>query len=366
MQIGVLGINHKSADLALREKLAIACNRRFGADNSLHTQFSYALLTTCNRTELYYSSSDLPKTHTELFAILRCEIDEEFEHRIYSYFAGDCFFHLARVTAGMDSALVGETEIQGQVKRAYEMAMHYRRLSPEIHFLFQKCLKIGKTVRSEMGEGYSFPTLEETIVQASTHHLGDLKEWRILFVGISEINHNIFHRFRQKGFEQITFCNRTAKRAQIFAEQESVDLLPWELLERWHAFDLTIVGTQCPHFLIRGKALTKEKRVVIDLSVPRNVDPELGKQSNITLLNVDQLNRVIDRRRRSKAAELARLEGETIASGVRRQLEIFKLKSLEVRMARVAGEGRDVSNIFHTRHELDESFKSGSKSRMRD
>lgn len=329
MHIGILGINHKSADLRLREKLAKACQRRFGSENSLHARYAYVLLSTCNRTEIYFSSDDLAQTHTHLLAILRDEVEEEFEHRVYSYFGSDCFFHLACVTAGVDSALVGETEIQGQVKRAYEEAALVRPLSRELHFLFQKSLKIGKNVRTHEDLPRGLPTLEEAILQAGENLLGNLERRKILFIGLSEINHKIFVRFRQKGFRNITFCNRSYAKAEKVAQREQIQLLAWKDFDKWSSFDLAIFGTKCPDFLVSQAPMTNKRKLVIDLSVPRNVDPQLARHKEITLLNVDQLNRVINRKRRIKAAEIGRLETHVIAGAVERQVALFKLKELQ-------------------------------------
>lgn len=332
MQIGVIGVNHKSADLALREKLAKACRRRFCPEQSIHADLSYVLLSTCNRSEIYFSSKDLAETHSYLLGILRQEIEEEFEHRIYSYFGADCFFHLARVTSGIDSAIIGETEIQGQVKQAYETACNFRRLSSEIHFLFQKCLKIGKTVRTHASLSQGLLTLEEAICHAGTALLGNLKQCRILFVGLSEINHKIFISFKEKGFQNITFCNRSYEKASLIAEKESIQLLPWERVYEWSDYDVAIFGTKYPDFLITREHVKDNfasRRLVIDLSVPRNVDPKIGRLKKVTVLNVDQLNRLIDRKQKLKAAEIARIETQFIAKGVDKQVMIYKLKELQ-------------------------------------
>lgn len=326
MRIGILGINHKSADLKLRETLAKACQRRFGSKNFLHACYTYVLLSTCNRTEIYFSSPDLAQTHTALLAILRQEVADEFEHCIYSYFGSDCFFHLACVTAGIDSALIGETEIQGQVKRAYESAASVRSLSKELHFLFQKCLKIGKNVRTHEDLACRLPTLEEAVLQAGEKILGDLKQRTILFVGLSEINYKIFLRFKQQGFRQITLCNRSYEKAKNVAQAENLHVLPWEQFERWSSFDLAIFGTKCPDFLVSRVPAMHKRLLILDLSVPRNVDPQLGRRQEITLLNIDQLNRSIERKRRIKAAEIGRLETQIIASAVSRQLSLYRLK----------------------------------------
>lgn len=329
MQIGVLGINHKSADLKLREKLAKVCQKRFDPSSSTHLNFFSILLSTCNRTEIYFSSDDLAQTHTHLLAILRQEIEEEFEHRIYSYFGSDCFFHLARVTSGMDSAIIGETEIQGQVKKAYENALLFRKLSPELHFLFQKCLKIGKEVRNSTTFAHDLPTLEGAVFFAGKNTLGNLAERDILFIGLSEINQTIFTKFKERGFKNITLCNRTYEKGWRFAEKLGFRFLPWERVNEWLAYDLIIVGTKSSEFVIRRDMQPSDvcHKLIVDLSVPRNVDPAVGRR--LTLLNIDQLNRMIDRKQREKAVEAARIETQLIAGAVAKQAAIFKLKALQ-------------------------------------
>ncbi len=136
MRVGLIGINHKLADLKLRELLAYACQKRFGPVFSTHENHSFVLLSTCNRTEVYFSSEDLTNTHNYLLSILRQEVKYEFEQKLYSFFGYDCFFHLSRVTAGLDSAIVAETEIQGQVKTAYDNAQEFSQLPSDLHFLF--------------------------------------------------------------------------------------------------------------------------------------------------------------------------------------------------------------------------------------
>lgn len=323
MQIGVIGLNHKSADLSLREKLAILSLKRFGPECSYHGLLPYVLLTTCNRTEIYFSSPDLAVTHTYFLNILREGISEEFEHTIYSYFGPDCFFHLARVTSGMDSAIMGETEIQGQVKQAYEKAAQYRPLSSELHYLFQKCLKIGKEVRQT-----SFgPAIEETIFTLSEAKLGNLANKNILLVGISEINLRILKFFILKNLKNITLCNRTNRRAQEIATKYHLAYLPWEERELMASFDLQIYGTKAPHYLLRKENALEhlgDKKVIIDLSVPRNVDPALSALDGITLLNIDEINRGANLRKQLRAGLIYRLKSPQISFAVERQISLFR------------------------------------------
>ena len=120
--------------------------------------------------DLTFSSTDLgTSTHTYLLSILRTEVEEEFDHKLYSYFGVDCFSHLTRVTLGLDSAIIGETEIQGQVKLAYENTSDYHALPEALHFLFQKALGISKKLRSELQLGRGMPNLEHAILQTGKH-----------------------------------------------------------------------------------------------------------------------------------------------------------------------------------------------------
>lgn len=331
MHIGILGINHKSAELPLREKFAQVCARLFGCTHFLHPHLSYVLLSTCNRTEVYFHAEDPAETHTYILNILRQEIEEEFEHRVYSYFGSDCFLHLARVATGVDSALIGETEIQGQVKRAYEAALEYRPLHSSLHFLFQKCLKIGKNIRSSARFLHGALSIEEAAFNASAEIFKNLKESKILFVGLSEINYKILTRFQKNGLPHITICNRTDAKAYDLAQKDTVSVLPWEQLHHWPLYDIIILGTKCAHFLIQSGRLPaiQSPKLLIDLSVPRNVDPKVGRHPHIKLLNVDQINQTLDVKRCQKAAEIARLQTQHIAQAVERQVSLFRLRELQ-------------------------------------
>lgn len=303
MRVGVIGINHKLADLKLREQLAKASQKLFNSELTFvqGTQ-PCILLSTCNRTEIYFTSNDLTETHSYLLAILRAEINEVFEHKLYSYFGVDCFNHLARVTAGLDSAILGETEIQGQVKQAYENACLRKEHPKEIHYLFQKSMNIGKKIRSEFSLGQCSPTLEQAIYQTGKDFFGDLESVKILFVGASEINCKILNYFKYKNIQSISLCNRSKEAVQQLVDTKQISELEWSKLPDWHTFDWVIFGTKSPHYLINQSTLNKdfkEQKLLIDLSVPRNVDPKLCRDKRLTIWNIDQINRLLQINNRS-------------------------------------------------------------------
>jgi glutamyl-tRNA reductase len=299
MRVGVVGINHKLADLKLRDQLAKTCQRRFGASQSFHESQHFVLLSTCNRTEIYFSSEDLAYTHSYLLGILRAGIEEEFDHKLYSYFGSDCFCHLTRVTSGLDSAIVAETEIQGQVKIAYENTTDYHLLPKELHFLFQKSLGIAKKVRSDLQLGRGMPHLEHAILQIGYQLLASPTQAKILFVGASEINRKIFSFLKIKQFQHLTLCNRSDEQAKQWADEYTIHLLEWKSFSQWTTYDWIIFGTKSPNYLIHRFDVNLEptrKQLIMDLSVPRNVEPQLAQHPQISLFNIDQLNRLLKAR----------------------------------------------------------------------
>jgi glutamyl-tRNA reductase len=325
MRVGIIGINHKLADLQLRELLAKACQRRFNPQNSTHPDHSLVLLSTCNRTEVYFSSEDLAATHTYLLGILRNEVEQDFAQKLYSYFGHDCFFHLARVTTGLDSAIIGETEIQGQVKVAYESSGTYQKLPFELHYIFQKALKIGKKIRSELPIKSSMPDIEHAIYNTGMHMFKKQENTKILFVGASSINKKIIHFFKTRKLHDITICNRSLDSANSLAHLNQIQILDWDQLSLWPDFDWIILSTKSPIFLISPHDLPKQmlsKKLIMDLSVPRNVEPNMGRHTSITLLNIDQINRTLKIRKQRMNHFLYSAE-KIVTYDTRQHIQIF-------------------------------------------
>lgn len=328
MRIGVLGINHKLANLKLRELLAKACHKCFGSDITRLENQPFVLLSTCNRTEVYFYSDDLAATHTFLLNTLRNEVEEDFDQKLYSYFGQDCLHHLSRVTSGLDSAVVAETEIQGQVKNAYESSVQFCQLPEEMHYLFQKALKIGKKVRSTYLLKSGLPEIEHAIYNTGNHLFkNQISTIKILFIGVSDINQKILHFLKSKNLHDITICNRTEKSARSMANNFQLNVLEWQKRAEWAAYDWIICGTRSPHYLIDPKNLSADigSKLIIDLSVPRNVDPVLARHSKVTLLNIDQINRMLAFRKQKMVHALTQGE-EYVLEASKHQALLFLQK----------------------------------------
>lgn len=320
MQVGVIGISHKLADLKLRDQLAKCCQMCFGALNSIQDNHYFILLSTCNRTEIYFYSVDLASTHTYILNILREQVQGEFDHKLYSYFGIDCLSHLSRVTAGLDSAIIAETEIQGQVKAAYELVCDYHELPSALHFLFQKAICTAKKIRSELQLGRGMPNLDHAIFQTGCHFFSKPENARILFVGASEINQKILTYLKSKKCQEITLCNRSETTARSLSSEYRLEVLEWHRLTEWDQYDWIIFGTKSPDYLItrqRSDHSQFSHKLVMDLCVPRNVDPKLAQEPDITLLNIDQLNRLLKIRKQRMNDSLALAESMVVAAARR-------------------------------------------------
>lgn len=330
MQVGIIGVNHKLASLTLRECMHRVFQKYFSGTCLPFTNF--VLLLTCNRSELYFSSSDLAATHSTILGILRQELSEEFDQKLYSFFGRECFLHLARVTAGLDSAIIAETEIQGQVRRAYEQACGERLLSRDLHFLFQKSLQIGKDVRTRhLAETPRHATLEQAIYFTMADFFPASPT--TLMIGASEINVKVARFLKRRGIHAIWISNRSVLRGSTVASEIGIPLLPWErIASDWAYFDCIISATKSERFVLSSREilssfaeLTKadlmKRKLLVDLAVPRNIDPALPLP-HWHLYNIDALNTRLQGQKRALEHVLERAE-KSLHASVQSKLHAF-------------------------------------------
>ncbi len=283
MQMGIIGLNHKTAELKAREEIARAASALAG-EKALFFPHATILLSTCNRTEIYFSADDLSVAHSDILALLRKTTPEPFEHRLYSYFGIDCFAHLVHVAAGLDSAIVGESDIQRQVRVAYESAPW---LPSHAHYMFQKALKVSKAIRTRFLAGRSAPTVHKAVWQMAERHLGDLRFANILLVGHSATNREMAAFLVKQGVERFTLTTRAPEEVQL------AGCTPCDrsALDHWQTYDLILSATQAEGYLISG--VPAARHVVFDFSVPRTVDPRLGERQGFSLYNIEEIQRWI-------------------------------------------------------------------------
>ncbi len=315
MRIGVLGINYKSAPLQLREKIAQAC-RHCLSPNKI-------VLSTCYRTEIYISQDDLVEAQCELFADLKKRVPHSHEHAFYTYFGKECFFHLACVTAGLDSAMLAESDVQRQVKIAYEQTRTEQTLSAPLHYLFQKALKLGKTVRS------SFPLFQSPLhLEGMIYQLADKlldSSSNLLFIGNSDINRKMIHYFWRKGKRQMTLCTRGLASAQSFALDYQLTLKDRSEIEKWHHYEGVIAATHSEGHLITSMPEKARTRLILDLSVPRSVS--LQRHPKLILLNMEQIGSFFESYHSQRLSEVQSIK-DFLQKAVEQYTALYEKKSL--------------------------------------
>ncbi|MBI3900532.1 MAG: hypothetical protein HY324_00110, partial [Chlamydiia bacterium] len=272
--IGVVGASHRLASLWVREKIARAAEEI--EKERFFFQFPLLLLSTCNRTEIYFNSADLQETGRALFGFFRSKGLED-PKLFYSRFGIDCFSHLCRVTSGLDSAVVGETEIQHQVKLAYVKAASRLQLSKALHYAFQKALRIGKQTREQFAP-FS-PTFNEILWKIAERHPAPLS--CVLLVGYSEINRRFAKFLQKKRDVSITLAT---SHPESSSKIEGVEIVSRSILKRWQEFDWIIFATRSSCYLIDGEG--SGHNLLFDLSVPRTVPPTT---TGVSLWNVEQI-----------------------------------------------------------------------------
>jgi len=316
MRIGVLGVNYKSAPLELREKIAQACR---------HLSPNKIVLSTCYRTEIYFSQDDLAVAQSELFYYLKKRAPHSQEYGFYTFFDAECFFHLACVTAGLDSAMLAESDVQRQVKLAYENTRLQQALPAPLHYLFQKALKLGKAVRSSFPLFQSPHHLEGMIYQLVEKIVGSTGN--LLFIGNSDINRKIIHYFWRKGKRQMTLCTRDLSSAQPFALDYQLTLKDRSEIDNWSLYEGVISATHTEEHLINRVPENSRTRLILDLSVPRSVDPSITRNPGLTLFNMEQIGAFFESYHSLRLTEVDSIKNY-LQESVERYTALYEKKSL--------------------------------------
>lgn len=320
-EILALGISHKTAPVALRERLSLTEEQatRFVQELVGGEDVTEAVtISTCNRTEFYLVVSDAVSAESELLTKVARRTGirpTALSSVVYAPRNCDAARHLFRVTSGLDSMIVGEAEVQGQVKRAYEAALASGTTGPLTNRLFTAALQTGKRVRTETGIGSSRTSVSTVAVDLARDAVGDLAHRNVVIIGAGETSELTARAFAARGVRAIFVANRHADRARALADQVggavvSLHDLPLQL----QTADIVVSSTSSPHPIVGVEELEvvmegREGRplVLIDIAVPRDVEPACGDVEGVTLYDIDDLQRVV-------TANLSVREGERAAA----------------------------------------------------
>ncbi|NLJ92770.1 MAG: glutamyl-tRNA reductase [Aeromonadales bacterium] len=320
MSLLVLGINHKTASVALRERVAFGPDIAAEALQELMQipqMVEAVILSTCNRTEIYCClEPDGNPDAVRLWLQHFHQLDkEELQACLYQYHGEETVRHLMRVACGLDSLVLGESQILGQIKLSYNQSQQQGCLKGILDRLFQKTFSVAKRVRTETEIGASAVSVAFAAVSLAKRIFSDLSRTKVLLVGAGETIELVARHLKEQAVSQMMVANRTLERAQNLAEEFGAQVMTLEQIPDYlPKADIVISSTASPLAII-GKGLVeralKARRqrpmLLVDIAVPRDIEPEVDELNDAYLYTVDDLHGIIEQNMaaRQQAAEQA-------------------------------------------------------------
>jgi glutamyl-tRNA reductase len=315
----LLGASHHTAPLELREKLALTPAKLATFQqklSSLDGLREFTILNTCNRVEFYgvaEHTAAVARLQTEFCAFQDFPVDEFV--RIRQHAVGpDALRHLIEVSAGLQSQMLGETEILGQIKDAYADAQARRTVGPVLNRVFQKTFQHAKYIRSHTAITEGQISIANVAVDLALKIFGQLGQTRILLLGAGDISEKTAKAFQSRGAASLTVASRTMERAMELARSFNGAALPFESApQHFSEFDIIVCSTAAPHAVVTladVAAAIKKRRAqplfFIDLALPRDVEPSVAKVENVFVYNLDDLARIADENLAAREAEVVK------------------------------------------------------------
>lgn len=305
MPLLLVGVNHRTAPVDVRELLNVA-----DAESAVRSLAGLdgingaAIVSTCNRVEAIVSCAeeDVLDEVTEWMARRAERPRAELERYLYVLRHADVVRHLFRVASGLDSMVVGEPQIAGQVKQAFLASQASGKLDALLNQLFEHTMRVAKKVRTDTGIGEHAVSVPYAAVELARKIFGDLAGLRVLLIGAGEMGELTAEHLASQHVRQIFVANKTFERAQGLAERFHGEAVQFDELERHlESSDIVIASTAAPHHVIRREQIDRVLGVrrsrglfLIDLAVPRNIAPDIAELENVYLYNVDDLQQVAD------------------------------------------------------------------------
>jgi glutamyl-tRNA reductase len=330
MGLLLLGLNHRTAPVEVREKLAFG---REGAGNALilfrklFPEAECAILSTCNRVEVLVSGEgDRPDAQDvmEFLARARGASTEEFRPHLYVLGGDDAVRQVLRVISGLDSMVLGESQIVSQMKQAYAAAHEKNAVGPVLHRLFHHAFGVSKRIRSETGIGEGKVSVSSVAMSLIERSFAGLSEASVLVVGAGEMAQQACEYLRDAGVGRLLVTTRTLTNARTLAQACGGEGVAYAELDR-HVIDAEIVitATACPTSILTVERVhsAQEARgnrpiLLVDLAMPRNIDPQVVEVPGVTLIDIDCLGRIVDANRGEReaaATECERIIEEEVA-----------------------------------------------------
>ena len=364
MSVVVIGLNHRSVPLDLLERMTIDDSRLPKAlhDVAAREHVSEAVvLSTCNRTEIYVVAEKFHGAYADLrnfLSEMAYLAPEDFSDHLYVQYDDDAVAHLFAVTSGLDSAVVGEAEILGQVRRAWERAQEEGTTGSSLNLLFRHALEVGKRARTETGISRNIASVSTAAVAMAGQRLGSLVGKRILVLGAGEMGEGMVRALASAGVDDVRIANRTWDRAVELAEHlggRAVRLA--DLNDSLAEVDLLLTSTGASSMMLEHGDLARvmEARagkpvLIVDVAVPRDVDPQAANLAGVTLLDMDDLRAFAEAGVNERRREVVAVEAM-----IAEELERFVAVS----------SAREVAPLVADLHERGESVRTAELDRFR-
>jgi glutamyl-tRNA reductase len=318
-----IGISHKTAPVEVRERLALSDTRAVEFVRDLHGVAEIqevVAVSTCNRTELYVVVDDPVEAESTVLGMLAKQANIQptaLAPAIYSHRNCEAARHLYRVSSGLESMIIGEDQVQGQVRRAYDAALEHETTGPLTNHLFKAALATGKRVRTETAIGAGHMSLPSVSAMLAKEVLGDLHGRRVVIIGTGESSELAARALSDAGAQLVFVATRRRDRAvslaaRFAAQSVAFDELPDALVDA----EMVVSATSSPHLLIEAEELEQVQAqrdgrplLIIDLAVPRDVEAACAEVAGVSLFDVDDLEAVVARNRRVRQSEARKADG---------------------------------------------------------
>ncbi len=320
MHVSLVGINHETAPITIREKAAIRAGKLHDSLSLLRSSVSQGIiLSTCNRTEVYSIDSYGLNTEETIIKFLKIYLnmpDDDCCQYLYRYTDEVAMEHLFRVTSGLESMIIGEFEILGQVKYALEVAEEMGMVNLQLRHMFQSAIRISRRIREETGISKNALSISSVAVDLAAKYVGDLGNCKMLVIGAGQAGRLVAKAAKDMGTAQILVASRTKERASTLAA--ITDGIPINLnnsIDELKTCNIVVTCADAPHRMLDVQHVEEVMRnrpelplVIIDIAVPRNVEPEVKQINNVVLYNIDDLTRISELNRRQREGEIHKAE----------------------------------------------------------
>ncbi len=324
MSLLVIGLSHHYSPVSLREQFAVAESQLPEAMADLRAQVDVeelVMLSTCNRVELY-AAHDTPVAALATNLKRRFAANRNFKgalgNEIYVFAGRASLRHLFRVASGLDSEMIGETEILGQLKRAYQIALQHRHTGRQLNKAFQKAFQVGKQCRSETSIQQGAMSVPGAAVKLAEKIFDGLQSRQVMVLGAGDTSEKTARDLRSRGADSIIVSNRSHGKAQSLAQElggQSRAVRFEEWATAFSQIDIIISSTAAPHCLLNRSQLANLLKnrparplLLIDIAVPRDIDPGVEALPNVYLYNIDDLQDIVKEDSRRRQKEIARCE----------------------------------------------------------